>query len=65
MARPLVVGAVGLLAALAHPGVEHIYGLPAQGGGKLLQGGRLTAAEEDAGVHVADDGVRIILVDGL
>ena len=51
--------------ALAHPGVEHIYGLLAQGGGKLLQGGRLTAAEEDAGVHVADDGVGVVLVDRL
>jgi len=65
MARPLVVHAVGLLAALAHPGVEHIYGLLAQGGGKLLQGGRLTAAQEDAGVHVADDGVGVVLVDRL
>ena len=49
MARPLVVHAVGLLAALAHPGVEHIYGLLAQGGGKLLQGGVPGPPAEAAG----------------
>ena len=32
--------------------------------GQVFQGGRLTAAEENLAVHVAHDGVRIVLVDG-
>jgi len=65
MAEFLEVLAVGFLAALADARVVAVYGLLAQGGGKLFQGGRLRAAEENTGVAVADDGVGVVLVDGL
>ena len=45
-------------------GVECVDGLFSQHFGQVFQGGRLTAAEENLAVHVAHDGVRIVLVDG-
>ena len=46
-------------------GVECVDGLLAQHLGQVFQGGRLTAAEKNLAVHIADDGIRIVLVDGL
>lgn len=37
----------------------------AEGFGKFLQSGRFRAAQEDLAVHVADDGIGIVLVNGL
>ena len=59
--RSAVTGAI----ATGVRGVEGVDGLLAQHLGQVFQGGRLTAAEENLAVHVAHDGVRIVLVDGL
>ena len=45
-------------------GVVGVDGLLAQNGGQLLEGSRLLAAQEDGGIHVADDGIGVVLVDG-
>ena len=58
--RSAIAGAV----ATGIRGVEGVDGLLAQHLGQVFQGGRLTAAEENLAVHVAHDGVRIVLVDG-
>ena len=58
--RSAIAGAV----ATSIRGVEGVDGLLAQHLGQVFQGGRLTAAEENLAVHVAYDGVRIVLVDG-
>ena len=58
--RSTVAGA----AATGIRGVEGVDGLLAQHLGQVFQGGRLTAAEENLAVHVAYDGIRIVLVDG-
>ncbi len=58
--RSAVAGAI----ATGVRGVEGIDGLLAQHFGQVFQGGGLTAAEENLAVHVAHDGIRIILVDG-
>ena len=58
--RSAIAGAV----ATGVRGVEGVDGLLAQHLGQVFQGGRLTAAEENLAVHVAHDGVRIVLVDG-
>ena len=60
----LVVERVGSLPPTALAGVERIDGLLAQHGSQLLEGGRLLAAQEDGGIHVANDGVGVVLVDG-
>ena len=46
-------------------GVVGVDGLLAQHSGQLFEGGRLLAAQEDGGIHVADDGIGVVLVDGL
>ena len=58
--RSAVTGAI----ATGVRGVECVDGLFSQHFGQVFQGGRLTAAEENLAVHVAHDGVRIVLVDG-
>ena len=58
--RSTVAGA----AATGIRGVEGVDGLLAQHLRQVFQGGRLAAAEENLAVHVAHDGVRIVLVDG-
>ena len=58
--RSAIAGAV----ATGIRGVEGVDGLLAQHLGQVFQGGRLTAAEENLAVHVAHDGIRIVLVDG-
>ena len=45
-------------------GVERINRFFSQHLRQVFQGGRLAAAEENLAVHVAHDGVRIVLVDG-
>ncbi len=44
--------------------VVAVDGFLAECFGKIFQGSRLAAAEENLAVHVAHDGIRIILVDG-
>ena len=56
---------MGGLPATALTGVVGVDGLLAQYGGQLLEGGRLLAAQEDGGIHVADDGIGVVLVNGL
>ena len=59
--RSAVTGAV----ATGIRGVEGIDGLLAQHLGQVFQGGGFGAAQKYLAVHVAHDGVRIVLVDGL
>ena len=44
-------------------GVVGVDGFLAQHGGQLLEGSRFLAAQEDGGIHVADDGIGVVLVD--
>ena len=53
------------LAAPALTGVEGVDCLFAQGSCQLFQCGRLLAAEENGAVHIAYDGVRVILIQCL
>ena len=57
--RSAVTGAV----ATGVRGVEGINSLLAQHFGQVFQGGRFTAAQKNLRIHVAHDGVRIVLVD--
>ena len=59
--RSAVTGAV----ATSVRGVKRINGLLAQNLGQVFQSGRLAAAQKNLRIHVAHDGVRIVLVDGL
>ena len=61
----LVVQAVRRLPAAALAGVVGVYGLAAQRLAQLLERARLRAAEEQAGIAVADDGVGVVLVERL
>ena len=45
-------------------GVIGVNGFLAQHSGQLFECGRFLAAEEDRGIHVADDGIGVVLVDG-
>ena len=65
LSQLLIIHPVGRAAPSGLGGAEHIYGLLPQSGVQLLQRGRLRAAQEELGVHVPHDGVRIVLVDGL
>ena len=56
---------MGCFPPTALSGVVGVDGFLAQHGGQLLEGGRLLAAQEDGTVHIADDGVGVVLVDGL
>ena len=64
MAEFLIVGAIAWAIATGIGIVVAVDGFLAECFGKIFQGGRLTAAEENLAVHVAHDGVRIVLVDG-
>ena len=65
LAQFLIVEGMGNLPPPALSRVEGIDCFFSQCGGQLLQGGRLFAAQKNGGVHVADDGVGIVLVDCL
>ena len=54
---------MGNLPPTALSRVERINRFFPQRGGQLLQGGRLLAAQKNGGVHVADDGVGVVLID--
>lgn len=56
---------MGNLTAPALAGVESVYRLFPQAGRKLFQRGRLLAAQEDGAIAVANDGVGVVLVNGL
>ena len=58
-------GAIAWAVATGVRGVERINGLLAQHLGQVFQSGRLAAAQKNLRIHVAHDGVRIVLVDGL
>lgn len=53
------------LPAAALAGVVGVYGLAAQRLAQFLERARLRAAEEQAGIAVADDGVGVVLVERL
>ena len=58
--RSAVTGAI----ATGVRGVECVNCFFAQHFGQVFQGGRLTAAEENLAVHVAYNGICVVLVDG-
>ena len=58
--RGAVTGAV----ATGIRGVEGVDGLFSQHFRQVFQGGRFGAAQKNLRIHVAHDGIRIILVDG-
>ena len=62
LAELLIVQAVRNLPAPALAGVEGVDCLFAQGSCQLFKCGRLLAAEEDGAVHIAYDGVGVILI---
>ena len=64
MAEFLIVGAIAWAIATGIRIVVAVDGFLAECFGKIFQGGRLTAAEENLAVHIAHDGIRIIFVDG-
>ena len=64
MTEFLIVGAIAWAIAAGIRIVVAVDGFLAECFGKIFQGGRLAAAEENLAVHVAHDGIRIILVDG-
>jgi len=55
---------VGRFPPAALAGIVGVNGLLAQHGGQLLERSRFLAAKEDRGIHVADDGIGIVLVYG-
>ena len=61
----LIVERVGGFPATALSGVVGVDGFLAQHGSQLLEGGWLLTAQEDGSIHVADDGIRIVLIDRL
>ena len=64
VAEFLVAGAIAWAIATGIRIVVAVDSFLAECFGKIFQGGRLAAAEENLAVHVAYDGIRIILVDG-
>ena len=60
----LVVGAIAWAIATGIGIVVAVDGFFAECFGKIFQSGRLAAAEKNLRIHVAHDGIRIILVDG-
>ena len=64
MAEFLIVGSIAWAIATGIRIVVAVDGFLAECFGKIFQGGRLTAAEENLAVHIAHDGIRIIFVDG-
>ena len=63
MTELLVVQGMALLSAPALTGIEGIDRFLAERLVQILQRGRFAAAQEDLGVAVADDGIRIVLID--
>ena len=57
-------GAVAGAVATGVRGVECVDGLLAQHLRQVFQGGRFAAAEENLAVHVAHNGICVVLVDG-
>ena len=64
VAEFLVVGAIAWAIATGIGIVVAVDGFLAECFGKIFQSGRLAAAEKNLRIHVAHDGIRIILVDG-
>ena len=62
-AELLVVERVGGFPPTVLASVVGVDGFLAQHGGQLLEGSRFLAAQEDGGIHVADDGIGVVLVD--
>ena len=56
---------MGNLPSATFAGIEGVDGFFPKRSGQLLQGGRLLAAQKYGGVHIADDGVGVVLVDCL
>ena len=63
-AELLIVERVGGFPPTVLACVVGVDGLLAQHGGQLLEGSRFLTAQEDGGIHVADDGIGVVLVDG-
>ena len=63
MTELLVVQGMALLSASALTGIEGINRFLAERPVQILQRCRFAAAQEDLGVAVADDGVRIVFID--
>lgn len=63
MTKLLIVQGMALLSAPALTGVEGIDRFLAERLVQILQRCRFAAAQKDLGVTVADDGIRIVLID--
>lgn len=61
----LIVERVGSFTPTALSGVVGVDGFLAQHGNQLFEGGWLLTAQEDGSIHVADDGICVILIDRL
>ena len=64
MAEFLIVGAIAWAIATGIRIVVAVDGFLAECFGKIFQSGRLAAAEEDLRIHIADNGIGVVLVDG-
>ena len=64
MTEFLIVGAIAWAIATGIGIVVAVDGFLAECFGKIFQGGRLTAAQKYLTVHVAHDGICVVLVDG-
>ena len=64
MTEFLVVGAIAWAIAAGIGIVVAVDGFLAECFGKIFQGSRLATTQKYLAVHVAHDGIRIILVDG-
>ena len=64
MTEFLIVGAIAWAIAAGIGIVVAVDGFLAECFGKIFQGSRLAATQKYLAVHVAHDGIRIILVDG-
>ena len=64
VAEFLIVGSIAWAIATGIGIVVAVDGFLAECFGKIFQGGRLTAAEEDLRIHIADNSVGVVLVDG-
>ena len=62
MTEFLVVGAIAWAIATGIGIVVAVDGFLTECFGKIFQGSRLAAAKENLAVHVAHDGIRIVLV---
>ena len=56
---------MGSFTPTALSGVVGVDGFLAQHGSQLFEGGWLLTAQEDGSIHVADDGICVILIDRL